>query len=356
MTTTSTPRARLSRLIHRVAALALLLFVAGAASAATVYVDNTGGSNAFDGTSPQFQGGTTGPVETIAYAIQIASAGDTISIEAGNYPLGTYNLTKNVTFQVRPAGTFNQVRITGGTLTFSAASGFTAVGAGTFFLDYSRIDFETGAVNVGSGIVSLQNNVTLERTNGTASGSFVFPTTVNVLYNGTGDKTAGAELPSSLGNGTLTVNLSGTTPTLSFSQLTIGTGGIANVAAGNDISGTIVVAGSGVDLNGPGTFGAITVNSGNAVIDTDAGDITINAGELDFTTDANVGDVAINAGVLDANGNTLTLDGSFTRLQNGTFIASGSLAFDADGSVSINPGPNFELKTSRSSTARRSRS
>ncbi len=62
------------------------LLVVGSASAAEVFVDNLEGRDAFDGTLPVEGDGNTGPVRSLARAVQIATFGDVIVLKNAGLP------------------------------------------------------------------------------------------------------------------------------------------------------------------------------------------------------------------------------------------------------------------------------
>ena len=86
MMSTSTLGTGLRRLLNPAAALALLLLVAGGASAqSTIFVDANGGDDGNTGQQPTVNAGVNGPVATIGRALQLVANNGVISIEAGEY-------------------------------------------------------------------------------------------------------------------------------------------------------------------------------------------------------------------------------------------------------------------------------
>ena len=79
---------RLLQLISKTAltVMMVVVFTASSVLAQSTWYVSTGGSDTFDGTSPNVGGGGVGPFLTIGAATTAASAGDTIVIEAGIYP------------------------------------------------------------------------------------------------------------------------------------------------------------------------------------------------------------------------------------------------------------------------------
>ncbi len=387
--------------------LVVLLLGAGTAWAqSTVYVD-TGGNDAFDGSSPVFTGGVTGPKATIGAALAVAQNGSTISIEAGTYS-ESVNVTKsNLSFVGRADGAATLINITGGLTVNTAGSSTTSIAAsgnGVFQFG-GNVALLDGALAVNG--VRLPSGVTITRTDGSASGSFVFGTNTNVVYNGSSNITTGAEMPSDINGGSVTVALTGGTTasprTLTHGSLTVGAGGTVSVAANNRLIGPVTVDGAGASLTGPGAIGDLTVaaspasatatvsgvgnvtSSGalNFLNDVATGVITVTAGTTTFAAKATAGDVTVQAGTLAFNGagttvgnatvvggtldfnanalassvnisNTGTLDingvklavtGDFVRNTTGagTFASTGTLEVRGTGTSTFAPGPNFTL-------------
>ena len=66
-------------------AILLAVTMIGSASAVTLYVNGQAGNDSWDGKAREFQGGTTGPKETINAAIFVASStGDVIEVNYAN--------------------------------------------------------------------------------------------------------------------------------------------------------------------------------------------------------------------------------------------------------------------------------
>ena len=84
-------------LLGLLAALALLVAFPAAAQAATVYVDTAGDDT-------DLRGRAGGPCATLARAVDVAAAGDTIQFGAGHFAADTAMITKTLTFRGAKAG------------------------------------------------------------------------------------------------------------------------------------------------------------------------------------------------------------------------------------------------------------
>ncbi len=356
MTSTSTLRAALPRLINRLAVLALLLVAGGAYAQGTIYVD-TGGNDAYSGTSANFISGQVddmgrpiGPVRTVDAAIvRVNEAGateDVISIEAngaaGAYaaPTGGFDSeVDDITFTARNSGTFTQVRFTGsGTVTFTADDlAFTSAGA-TFLFD--DVDFQDGDVDLGTGVVAFVDNANVEVTSAIATGTPTYIGSVYLLYNGDDDFTTGALLPAVFANGsTLEVALNDggdTDLTLTFGTDTSFRTGDFIVQGENNVDGQTTL------LSGVTTFDLDNVGgeAGNA------GDIVItDTGYADFSgTSFPEVDSVFNEGTLDFGGTTLQVLGDFTN--QGTVIG-GNIDLNGSMTAEFAPGPGFTINRLR---------
>ncbi|WP_412061106.1 T9SS type A sorting domain-containing protein [Rubrivirga sp. IMCC45206] len=360
MTSTSTLRAALPRLINHLAVLALLLVAGGAYAQGIIYVD-TGGSDAYSGTSPNFISGQVddmgrpiGPVRTVDAAIvrvnETGATEDVISIEAngasGSYAIPTGGFDSDVddiTFTARNSGTFTQVRFTGGgTAVFTADDlAFTSSG-GTFLFD--DVDFEDGDVDLGTGVVAFVDNANVEVTSTVATGNPTYIGSVYLLYNGDDDFTTGALLPTVFANGsTLEVALNDggdTDLTLTFDKdISFRTGDFI-VQGENNVEGQTTVLGvTTFDLDNVGG------EAGNA------GDIVIAAGTAsspaiaDFsgTTFPEV-DSIFNEGTLNFSGTTLQVLGDF--INQGTVIG-GNIDLNGSMTAEFAPGPGFTINRLR---------
>lgn len=404
MTSTSTPRTRLNRLLNSLAALALLLMVAGGASAQrTIFVDATNGVDTRNGTSATVNANGTGPVATLDRAIALAAAetaaGSTISIAAGTYDatvaIAGDDQLDNLTFQARASGTSTAVILNtnGGTFSTEAEGfAFTSTGGGRFIFSGSgTTDFDDGSVNFGSGIVSYGSTVAnlnatftgnVERTDATVSGSVQYVSVPSAItFNGTGDIMAGSLLPGTLdiASGSVTVNVNLTPATgstiavLSTQGLTLGDGGGAvtlNVAANNRIDGAIrTIAGNGtgaadVSIDGEGSVGDLTVDGAVTRFSIDratgamdasanaATSIAVISGTLDFDgTDDRyvVGDnFTQTGGTVTASGvgnqTILVVKGDFTRAQNQAF-PSINIYLEGTDDATFSPGPALVLNS-----------
>lgn len=68
------------------AAMAFMMFTfSGNLSAATWYIDALSGDDSYDGTTPVFVSGNTGPFKSIMFGVSQANPGDTLRVAAGSY-------------------------------------------------------------------------------------------------------------------------------------------------------------------------------------------------------------------------------------------------------------------------------
>jgi len=249
----------LSRTALVVAFLLALTGVQGAVAQQTIYVSSTSGADAFDGATANIAGGS-GPKATLTGvdgALSIASAGDTISIEAGTYA-EDFNFgaaAPSVSIVVTPAGgviaaTFNGTSTmdpgAGDTITLS--SGSVVVLDGAFTL--------TSGSFVNNGSITFNGPTALSVTGGSMSGNTaVYTGAVTATYNLAAAGSAGSELPASLGGGALSIV--GAKATTFDSALTAGSVAIANLG-GITFSDALTVSGNFANSGG----GEVTI-SGN---------------------------------------------------------------------------------------------
>lgn len=255
--------------------------------AQTTYYVDTGGNNTNNGLAPSLSG-SDGPVETITHALSLASDGDIISIEAGNY---AENVTvgKTVSFVARTTGTQTVVNTQDLTINGSGKTlTFTANGANTFsvddiYLTQGNIVAGTDLVTTTGGDIFVGNGTTA----GTLTGTIDFPTNVNVNYNVAADYTTGDELPADLGSGSLIVETRNAGTALDLTKdVTVAVFDL-NDASGN---GDGVIGSSIVTVNASASVDLDDSFTGNLVVNATAG----NAPGLDLAAGkAITGDVTI---------------------------------------------------------------
>lgn len=323
MMSTSTLGTGLRRLLNPAAALALLLLVAGGASAqSTIFVDANGGDDGNTGQQPTVNAGVNGPVATIGRALQLVANNGVISIEAGEYD-ADLDITSpaNLTFLARPdqdGNTEVELDVDGGEFLVATTSfTFASQGGGMFsFIGGGDFDLQSGTVALGSNVVSLDGIDVVEQTNASVTGAVGYGVVPEVIrYNGDASVTQSSLLPPSLdiATGTLlidvalgsvasTVNDAARTFTLN-GGLTLGDDGGAitlRVRDGNTVAGTItVVDGSGADdpingnvrITGEGAVGDLVVSGGRLVFD-------LLESDTSFTPDSNnsAASVTVNSG------------------------------------------------------------
>jgi hypothetical protein len=302
----------LSRTALVVAFLLALTGVQGAVAQQTIYVSSTSGADAFDGATANIAGGS-GPKATLTGAdgaLSIASAGDTISIEAGTYA-EDFNFevaAPSVSIVVTPAGGVTAATFTGifnmnpgAADTITLSSGSVVVQNGVFTL--------TSGSFVNNGTITFNGPTTLSVTGGSMSGNTaVYTGAVTATYELAAAGSAGSELPASLGGGSLTIADSEAT-----------TFGSALTAGSVTNNNTEDVTFSGALT----TTGDITNNAGSLVVDgaTTAVNVT-NDDEATFTGGLTASGNVTNNGATFTVGALSTTDGSTVELGGGAGVQS----------------------------------
>lgn len=328
----------LKNLFAKLSLVVVLLTFFAANSFAQTYVSNTNGN---DVTGDGQDVGVGIPYKTIAKAIQMTATGGTIIIDADTYnEAGPIDLTgggagKNLTFIARTFNSLSTVTIT---------NGISVGTAKTISLGETGVKFQTGVVNLTAGTLNISsanlvinNGGTITRTAGTLN---VNPTTtnVNVIYNGTADVTAGGELPSSLGTGTLTVSITATKTLTIPNAVSFTDAGKINVTSGNVI------------FNGGVTFNYATATTANAITNAGADDVTFNGAVILNRTAAShtitlqntsTGKLVFVGGVTNNSASNITLN--LTNSSTGT-VKLGSSSFN--GTIANNTGGVIELLNS----------
>jgi len=262
----------LSRTALVVAFLLALTGVQGAVAQQTIiYVSSTSGADAFDGATANIAGGS-GPKATLAGALAVAAAGNTISIEAGTY-------TENFDFLAAAPSVSVTVTASGGvtaaTFTGAAGNGSSTMAPGaddTITLSSGSVVVSapiagtsaftlTNGSFVNNGSLSFAHPTTLGVTAGSMSGNTaVYTGAVTATYNLAAAGSAGSELPASLGGGSLTIADSeattfgsaltagsvtnNNTEDVTFSGALTVSGNVANAGGGSlTISGDLAVGG-----------------------------------------------------------------------------------------------------------------
>jgi hypothetical protein len=274
--------------------LAFLLLGVGTVSAQDViYVDSDSGSDAFDGQSPNASG-TSGPKATLTGALAVASSGDVIEVEAGQYGnAGTLSAGEpstivvnknNITFRVRAANATSEAEFVGRSLTIdlpTAAGQVTFQGGATnFAFTGSTVDLQRGTAVVNG--VELANGVLIGRdvSDAAATGSFDLPNNFSVTYTGNASASAGAELPGgvNIGSGALTVALSANRAlTLQSGGVTVNNGVVNVVTDNTAIVGTVTLDGGSIAF-GDGNLGDVVVmlanNEQTSITTAETGNVT----------------------------------------------------------------------------------
>lgn len=319
----------------------------------TYYVDGNGpGNNSFNGSQLAVGTFPAGPWATITYALTQVDDGDTIVVLAGDYSgeavINTVN-GESITFTALNSGGNVQVIVEGFTAD-TAGDTYTLAQSGTGVWvtdgDADDVTLTAGNVNV-TGALTIGSGGTITRTAGTLTGTAPTTTNVNVTYDGDlgSNISAGNELPSTLGTGTLTISHD------TGELLTIPNNVTAAVFAATDdgsftFTNTLTTTGaaswSALTTGGTATFGNINIQGG---LTTDAlstmnisvsGSATIDGGDATFNGNATHSfasmDITDNALVTPA-GVTVTVSGVLTigdaaagtRINNDATLTVGSI-------------------------------
>ena len=287
----------LKNLFAKLSVIVVLLFMFGANAIAQTYVSNTNG-NDVTGT-----GTSSSPYKTISTAITQTATGGTIVIDADTYnesgsAIDLAGSGKNLTYVAQTFNGLSTVTITNGVTIGSAYTVNLGVTGQKFNLGTTAtaLTLTAGTLNITSANVVIGSGGTITRTAGTISET---PTTtnVNVTYNGTASLTAGAELPSSLGTGTLTVGITAGKTLTATSTLTFSTGKII-VNTGNAVFGAVNF-----------TFAATPAANPIYVTNT-AGTVTF-GGDINFTNNMTATVAAVE--ILNDDTGTLTFSGSIVN-------------------------------------------
>lgn len=352
----------------------LMAFSVVAQAQQTMYLNVTDGDDSYTGANATNNPAGTGPKRTfngIVAGVASLTAGSTVTINvaAGTYNInqsgigggndaagvsitGNYNYVFNIntynslTTATIPAGLTVNVSSTR-TVTFKAndagvqdvtVTSVLTLTAGT--LDVSQLK----AFNVSSG-------ATVTRTEGSVNGAVTYSGNYTVVFNGTTSKTAGTEVPASIGTGTLTVSqASGTVTFPNVLSASTTTGGVQLTGAGsavfnatvtlalstttpgapliqNTAAGSLTFAG-GISVSARGTGTPTTNAFGNFIVNGSTGSLTI-SGPLTFTnnttsTSAAYGDVTAN--IVNSSTGTVNVSGIMTQVK-GAFSSSVSYDF-----------------------------
>ena len=306
----------LQHLSRGAVALAFLFAFVGAQNAfaqSTIYVSSTSGADAFDGATANIAGGS-GPKATLAGALAVAAAGDTISIEAGVYneDFGFRAADPSVTIVVTPAGAVTSATFTGSADINPGVGDVITLSSGDIAVSGPVFGLVTGEL-VNNGSFTLSGGpVTLDVTGGSMSGTTaVYTGAVTATYNLSVAGSAGSELPASLQGGSLTIADSEAT--------TFGSALTAGSVTNNNTEG-VTFSGSLT------TTGDVTNNAGSLVVDgaTIAANVT-NDDEATFTGGLTASGNVTNNGATFTVGTLSTTDGSAVELGGGVGVQTVSV-------------------------------
>lgn len=312
----------------------------------TYYVDVITGLDTYNGSQMAVGGAPNGPFKTISKAVTEAVDGDTIVILAGDYTAeASQTIAEDLTLQVRTSGGNLNVVFEGFTIATAGKTltlGVETPASGGTFLseptpDGDELVLTAGTVNVTGGL-TFSSGSTITRTNGTLTGIAPTVTNLNVTYTGAlaGGITAGNELPSNIGTGTLTFAHTAATVTGTSTSAAVVT---STSAGGVSFSGNLAVTGAGpgaLNVSGGATFGVTgAVNSsGGATI---SGASAVNLGITVMTGNdpfAHSGTGAVTVASLDLGSDPLSV---LNVSSTGAFTVSGTTTWAGTaGRVAIN--------------------
>lgn len=296
-------------------ALTFLFAISTAATsqAGDIYVSSTNGDDAFDGSQFDVLGGGVGPKQTIEGALAIAAAGDVLIIQAGSYVPngGLLTIGEQVTIQVTALGGSTEAVVDGdvtiaSNVTVTTGANSFAIGTG------GSLTLLSGQLTVVTpGDLTLPTGATITRIAGSIAGNApAFGTDTFIVYNDDSSgatTTAGMEMPSSLGTGTITIDQA--LGSLEFPN-PVSAAGIT-VAPGTDVDVTFysnVVGGGDVrrseGARGDLTFTDLELGENNLINGERTGTLSV-LGTLGFT--ANKNDEVAEPAINNAAGGTMTL-------------------------------------------------
>jgi len=277
--------------------------VAFAQGLSTVYCNSTNGDDGYTGRDATNSVPGQGPKQTIEGAIKAAASGATIYIAAGTYntngstsvtdangvdggndangvQITTANLdagsavtgVKNITFVVQTFQSFTSVVIPAGIeMGFAGRTvAWQPTTAGTEGLTIqASLKLTDGTIDVTAlgTKCSVSSGTAIIRTDGAFLGTPAYSGNYDVTYNGTKSITAGSELPSNIGTGTLTFNQASATITIN-SPLGVKQGRILNSNQGKAVfTGKVTMQPTGAIIGiqstvaGSLTFGDVEVDA-----------------------------------------------------------------------------------------------
>jgi hypothetical protein len=327
----------LKNLLAKLSVIVVLLTVFAANAFAQTYVSNTNGNDVV-GT-----GTALAPYKTIAKGIAQTADGGTIIIDADTYNEAgaSIDLTgggagKNLTFIAQTFNALNTVTITNG-VTIGTAKTINLGTTGQMFnlgSTANALVLTAGTLNITTANVIIASGGTITRTAGTVNNT---PTTtnVNVTYNGTVDIASGAELPASLGTGTLTVGITAGKTLTVGSSVSFSNAGIINVITGH------------VTFNSTASFAYSAATVANAITNGGTNTVTFNgavtlsrsaAAHTITLQNTNTGTLSFAGGITNNDNTNITLNLSNTStgtVKLGAATINNTVANNAGGVIEL---------------------
>jgi len=302
--------------------LLLMAFSALTMAQKTYYLNVTDGDDSYTGANQTNSPPGSGPKRTINGVVLDAAsltAGTTITV---NIAAGTYNVDQsgigggNDGAGVAITGNFNYVFVvslfnlnttvtipagltvnvsTGRSVTWQAAGGTEKLTVSAA-LNLTKGTFDVSGLNA----FNTSGSTVVTRDAGTISGTVTHGSNVSVVYVGSGNKTAGNEVPANIGTGS--INIWQTSGTVTFgAALTASTGGIVVTSGSATFSNTVTLSPNDAASDG------IVNNSASGVL-TFNGAVTFNqrneATVVDLITNVSSGSIVVNGGLAFVNNST----------------------------------------------------
>lgn len=301
--------------------LLTLLSVSEASAQATFYVNNSTGSDGYDGLSPTWTGGSNGPKLSLAGAYAAAPG------IGGSPNLISIAFTGNPYTEAGPITIAKAVNLTstGGAVVFQNASLVLNLAAGTNIggpIQFVNLTLTAGPLT-GATNLTVSGNVT--RTAGTVDGQINYTAGLhNFLYDGAAAITSGGELPPAANTtnfGNLTTANAGTNLTLNESKTMNGI--INTVGTLNLGGGTLTIRGgnnhifSGLVSNGTLAFNTNDAAANATIAGVGAPNITANITVTD-PAGGNTPELAINNTINNVANLTANNAGQITANNAGT--------------------------------------
>jgi hypothetical protein len=322
----------------------------------TLYLNVTNGDDSYSGVNPINDPPLSGPKRTISGIVSkvaTLTAGTTVTVRtaAGEYSVAPDNAgvtiggNYNYIFVDSLFNTLNTVTIPANlTIAVSAGRTVTWKGVATPAVEgvtVNNLILTTGVLDVsGLANFTVTGGSTVTRAAGSITGTVTHGDNNLVVFTGTGNKTAGSEVPAYIGTGSITVNQTSGTVTFG-SALAATTGGIVLTSGNATFSGALTFtpggsAGAGIVNNSTSgalvLSGAVTVKArsaqANYINNNSTGTLSV-TGALSFVNSSASGSTGnATATILNNSTGTLNITGGLS--QTTTTVSSVDYTFVVD--------------------------